>query len=83
MYDNDTWYYSVSQGTQAQPNRSQYDGKTVDPSKLFGAKNEAVYSAIDKLDAPDALKSYAKAEYQSQKIVQNLFYISFGYNQKF
>jgi hypothetical protein len=83
MYDNDTWYYSLSQGSQAQPNRSQYDGKTVDPSKLFGPKNEAVYSAIDKLDVSDSIKSYIKAEYQSQKIVQHLFYISFGYNSKF
>ena len=83
MYDNDTWYYTVSQGTQAQPNRSQYDGKTVDPSKLFGAKNEAVYSAINQLDVAESVKSYIKAEYQSQKIVQNLFYISFGYNSKF
>lgn len=83
MYDNDTWYYTLSQGSQAQPNFSQYDGKTVDPSKLYGYKNEAVYSAIDQLDTPEIVKSYIKAEYQSQKIVQNLFYLNFGFNQKF
>ncbi len=83
MYDNDVMYYTLSQGSQAQPNFSQYDGKTVDPSKLYGVKNEAVYSAIDKIDSPDIVKSYIKSEYQSQKIIQNLFYISFGFNHKF
>lgn len=83
MYDNDTWYYPVAQGSQSQPNRSQYDGKTIDPSKLYGIKNEAVYTGIDQLDAPDVVKNYIKAEYQSQKIVQHLFYISFGHSTKF
>lgn len=83
MYDSDTWYYPVSQGSQSQVNRNNYDGKIVDPSKLYGLKNEAVYSAINQLDAPDVIKNYVKEEYQSQKIVQHLFYISFGYNLKF
>jgi hypothetical protein len=83
MYDSDTWYYPLSQGSQSQTNRSNYDGKTVDPSKLYGVKNEAVYSAINQLDVPDIVKNYAKEQYQSQKIVQHLFYISFGYNFKF
>ena len=83
MYDSDTWYYPLSQGSQSQPNRSQYDGRTVDPSKLYGYKNEAVYAGIDQLDVPDIAKSYMKEQYQSQKIVQHLFYISFGYGFKF
>ena len=83
MYDSDTWYYPLSEGSQTQPNRSNYDGKTVDPSKLYGYKNEAVYAGIDNLDAPDVLKNYAKEQYQSQKIVRNLYYISFGYDLKF
>jgi len=83
MYDSDSWYYPLSQGSQSQVNRNNYDGKIVDPSKLYGVKNEAVYSAINQLDAPDIIKNYVKEEYQSQKVVQHLFYISFGYNFKF
>ncbi|MBP9888268.1 MAG: hypothetical protein KBF93_18360 [Leptospiraceae bacterium] len=83
MYDSDSWYYPISQGSPSQVNRNSYDGKIVDPSKLYGYKNELVYSAIDQLEAPDIIKNYVKEEYQSQKVVQHLFYISFGYNFKF
>lgn len=83
MYDNDQFYFPVSQGGPTQPNRSAYDGKTADPSKLYGPVNTAVYTAIDGLDTSGAMKSYLKGEYQNQNIVRHLFWISFGYNMRF
>jgi hypothetical protein len=83
MYDNDQFYFPLSQGSAYQTGGNQYDGKTVDPSKLYGPVNKAVYDAIDRLDTYSAVKNTLKEEYQSQKIVQNLFWISFGLVKKF
>jgi hypothetical protein len=83
MYDNDQFFFPISQNSQTQPNRSAYDGKTVDPSKLYGPVNQAVYDTIDKADLSAEGKSFLKGQYQNQKIVQNLFWISFGYNLRF
>jgi hypothetical protein len=83
MYDNNYFYYQNSINSPALSNISQNDGRTVDPSKLYGPVNQAVYDRIDSLNVVGIIKDFIKQEYQNQKIVQNLFWIGFGYNMNF
>lgn len=55
------------------------DGKTVDPSKVNGPLNQFVADQI-KANSPNDIVARALTEnYQQQKIVRNIFFISFGY----
>ncbi|MDX1961396.1 MAG: hypothetical protein SFU98_22695 [Leptospiraceae bacterium] len=83
LYDNSTFYFQNSSGSNALANRSQYDGQTVDPSKLYGWKNLLVYDAINGSSEPELVKQYLTERYQNQNIPRHLYWISIGYNQTF
>lgn len=92
MYDNSTFYYpdtTIQNKYYTDPadsssflNRSQYDRKTTDPSKLFGYKNELFYSLLDGSEADQLLKNYLAEKYSLQEIPRNLFWVSMGYQHK-
>lgn len=83
LHDNDSSFYTSIENSNAYSNLSSYDGKTVDPSKLFGFKNELVYNTISELNIDSLYKEYLARSYQYQKIPRNLFWISVGFNQSF
>jgi hypothetical protein len=92
MYDNSTFYYpdtTIQNRYYTDPadstsflNRSQYDGKTTDPSKLFGYKNELFYSLLDGSEADQLLKNYLGDRYSLQTIPKNLVWVSMGFQHK-
>lgn len=91
MYDNSTFYYpdaTINNRYYTNPvdgglnNRSQYDGKTVDPSKMFGPKNDLFYALLDSSEADQLLKNYVAEKYYLQDIPRNLFWVSFGYQHR-
>jgi hypothetical protein len=83
MYDNGVNFFTLSNSNPATANRSEYDGKTVDPSKLYGTFNDLVYQSINELQEPDIVKLYLKEQYQNQNIPKNLYWVSIGFNQSF
>ncbi len=83
LYDNERFFYTNSQDSAAVANLSERDGRTVDPSRLFGYANELVYQSINQQNAPEAVTVLARDLYQSQNIPRNLFWISIGVNQRF
>lgn len=91
MYDNSSFYYSdatTNNRYYTNPadggliNRSQYDGKTVNPSRMFGPKNDLFYALLDSSEANQLLKNYVAEKYYLQDIPKNLFWVSFGYQHK-
>ena len=93
MYDNSTFYYpdnklnnsyysSKIDPTGTLNNQSQYDGKTVNPSKMFGPKNELFYNILNSSEADQLLKNYLAEKYYQQDIPRHLFWISMGYLHK-
>jgi len=93
MYDNSTMYYpdtklsntyytSKVDPTGTLNNQNQYDGKTVNPSRMFGPKNDLFYSLLDSSEADQLLKNYLSEKYYQQDIPRHLFWISMGYLHK-
>ena len=93
MYDNSTFYYPDNKlnnsyySSKIDPvgtlnNQSQYDGKTVNPSKMFGPKNELFYNILNSSEADQLLKNYLAEKYYQQDIPRHLFWISMGYLHK-
>lgn len=82
MYDNDVFYFTNSQNSPILTNKEN-DGKTSNPSKLYGAVNQFVYEQIDALpDTSELAKLYIKEKYQLQDIPRNLYWLSFGFTHK-
>ncbi|HMY66399.1 MAG TPA: hypothetical protein PL163_07100 [Leptospiraceae bacterium] len=83
LYDNSVFYYDTSNPGRALPNLNQYDGKTADPSKLYGFKNDLFYNGISAAGLDPMLALYATQKYQEQKIPRHLIWFSLGYTQNF
>ncbi len=83
LYDNSRFYYSNSLGNPTAHNLSERDGRTADPSKLFGLVNELVYDSIQASNGSNMAKILLEESYQSQKIPKHLLWFSIGANQSF
>jgi hypothetical protein len=93
MYDNSTFYYPDNTlnnsyyGSKLDPagtlnNQSQYDGKTVNPSRMFGPKNDLFYGFVNGSETDQLFKNYLSEKYYLQDIPRNLFWVSIGYLHK-
>ncbi len=83
LYDNNRNFFTTSNTSSLVTNLSERDGRTIDPSKLYGITNEIVYESINQTNAGEAVKVWSRDQYQSQKIPQHLFWIGIGLNQNF
>lgn len=83
LYDNNRNFFTTSDTTGLVTNLSERDGRTADPSKLYGASNDFVYTAINQANIGEAVKVFARDQYQSQMIPRHLFWIGIGVNQTF
>jgi hypothetical protein len=60
------------------------DGRTTDPSKLHGWQNQLIQDSIQQWTEPDeGLTNIVLEKMISQRIIRNLFTISFGYQTTF
>ena len=61
-------------------NLSQTDGKTVNPSKVYGYKNQYIINTLSSIAPNDYIKQELIMHYQEQKIVNGIFFINIGYS---
>ena len=74
----DNSYYTPDIG--AYPNQSQTDGKTVNPSKAYGYKNQLILNEISAVSPNEFVKRELSQHYQEQRIVSGIFFINLGYS---
>ncbi len=64
-------------------NRYIHDGHVTDPSKVYGYENNYINSQISKAVSDPVARELVKERYNQQRIIQNLFYVSFGLMKNF
>lgn len=75
LWDNNYYFDGAS--------RYIHDGHVTDPSKVYGYENNFVYNQINKAVSDPVGRELVKERYNQQRIIQNLFYISFGLMKQF
>ena len=80
MFDNVRSYPNSSSGYAVDTNSN--DGRTADPSKIYGTYNNFVREYIQ-ANVPASLQNIVLENYQSQKIPQHIFTFSLGYTLRF
>ncbi len=80
MFDNVRSYPNSSSGYAVDTNSN--DGRTVDPSRVYGTYNNFVRDYIQS-NVPAPYQNLVLENYQSQKIPQHIFTFSLGYTLRF
>ncbi|PJZ41606.1 hypothetical protein CH370_09155 [Leptospira kmetyi] len=60
---------------------SMRDGRTIDPSKQYGALNNSVRDVINRNFSDPLVQKFILENYQSQHIKREIYYFSFGYSK--
>ncbi|HNK58935.1 MAG TPA: hypothetical protein PLL86_22170, partial [Leptospiraceae bacterium] len=61
------------------PDSNQNDGKTIDPSKAYGYKNNFITDSIAANSPNDLVRHVLTDRYQQQHIVRGIFFFNIGY----
>lgn len=61
------------------PDANQNDGKSIDPSKAYGYKNNLITDSIGANFPNELVRHYLTDRYQQQHIVRGIFFFNIGY----
>ena len=79
LFDNQLSF--PTQGTYA--NTVTNDGMVADPSRVYGNQNNYIINQISQNVSDENAKKALINQYQNQRIIKDIFYISLGYTLKF